>query len=131
MRLHVIGDSHTGAFRTIGAVDISAPSQFTSPSHDEALILTSVESGIFIHYLGSMTAYKVGRDKLSAFNLNDYYVSGGSLARNNVPDKVQYYQLGGLGFMRSGCCQDHAMQIDSSILVGFNTYVLRDAIGSW
>ena len=74
MRLHVIGDSHTGAFRTIGAVDISAPSQFTSPSPDEALILTSVESGIFIHYLGSMTAYRVGRDKLSAFNLNDYYV---------------------------------------------------------
>ena len=74
MRLHVIGDSHTGAFTTIGAVHISAPSQFTSPSPDEALILTSVESGIFIHYLGSMTAYGVGRDKLSAFNLNDYYV---------------------------------------------------------
>ena len=66
-----------------------------------------------------------------AFNLNDYYVSGGSLARNNFPDTVKYYQLGGLGFMRSGCCADHAMQIDSSILVGFNPYVLRDAIGSW
>lgn len=66
-----------------------------------------------------------------AFNLNDYYVSGGSLARNNFPDKVQYYQLGGLGFMRSGCCQDHAMQIDSSILVGFNPYILRDATGNW
>ena len=66
-----------------------------------------------------------------AFNLNDYYVSGGSLARNNFPDTVKYYQIGGLGFMRSSCCADHALQIDSSILVGFNPYILRDATGRW
>ena len=77
MRYHVIGDSHTGAFRTIGAVDISAPPQFTCPSKDEAYRITNVESGIFIHYLGPMTAFRVGRDKFSAFDLSNFYVRPG------------------------------------------------------
>ena len=66
-----------------------------------------------------------------AFNMADYYVFGGALARRNFPEQAKRYQLGGAKFVKAGCCSSKAMLIQESISVGFNSYVLRDATNNW
>ena len=79
---------------------------------------------------------KAGKeDKTSvweAFNLTEYYIHGASLARNNYDKSdIRRYHLKGHEFNKSGIRLESALQIEGSVLVGFNPYVLRDATNNW
>ncbi|MGC6517734.1 MAG: hypothetical protein ACON49_06870 [Candidatus Puniceispirillaceae bacterium] len=74
---------------------------------------------------------KAYKNVWESFDLIDFYILGGSLAKKHFPKQAERYHLPGLEMRYAGCCINHSTQIMTSHVVGFNPYVLRDATGSW
>ena len=87
----------------------------------------------FKNYVKRIKERKASKQSVwDAFNLSEYYIHGGSLAKNNYEEiDIKRYHVGGRNLVRSGMSVERAIQIETSVLVGFNPYVLRDATNNW